>query len=199
MCSSDLQPYIVALMVEAARVRPGNRVLEVGAGSGYATAVLSRIATQVHAIEWHASLARLASDRLAVLGYGNATVVRGDGSVGDPAHAPFDAIIVSPGGPEVPEPLLEQLKMGGRLVIPVGHDPLEQELLRTGRVGPCSRCGGIVKSATISFGQAMPERAMRRAEEETSACDLFIVMGSSLVVYPAASFPEYAKIGRAHV
>ena len=70
---------------------------------------------------------------------------------------------------------------------------LEAELQRSGRVGPCSRCGGIVKSATISFGQSMPVDAMRRAEEETLACDLFIVMGSSLVVYPAASFPEVAK------
>jgi protein-L-isoaspartate(D-aspartate) O-methyltransferase len=129
------QPYIVALMVEAAHARPGDHVLEVGAGSGYATAVLSRIATEVHAIEWHESLARHAQERLAALGYRNAVIEHGDGSVGCPAHAPYDAIIVSAGGPEVPEPLLEQLRMGGRLVIPVGHDPLEQELLRIVRTG----------------------------------------------------------------
>ena len=77
--------------------------------------------------------------------------------------------------------------------IPVGMDAIEQEFRDTGRVGQCNGCGGIVKSATISFGQMMPEEPMRRAEEETLACDLFIVLGSSLTVYPAAAFPKVAK------
>lgn len=77
--------------------------------------------------------------------------------------------------------------------IPVEMDSIEQEFRDTSRVGPCSGCGGIVKSATISFGQMMPEEPMRRAEEETLACDLFIVLGSSLTVYPAAAFPTVAK------
>jgi protein-L-isoaspartate(D-aspartate) O-methyltransferase len=129
------QPYIVALMIEAARIGPGDRVLEVGAGSGYATAVISRMAREVHAIEWHASLAALASARLEALDYANARVMRGDGTLGWPDRAPFDAIIVSAGGPEVPTTLLAQLAIGGRLVIPVGSEPRSQELLLITRTG----------------------------------------------------------------
>jgi protein-L-isoaspartate(D-aspartate) O-methyltransferase len=129
------QPYIVALMIEAAHVRPGDTVLEIGAGSGYASAVLSRIAQHVHAIEWHRSLADVARSRLRMLGYRNVTVLQGDGSIGCPAHAPFDVIIVSAGGPDVPEPLLRQLCIGGRLIIPVGHEPRTQELLKIERTG----------------------------------------------------------------
>ena len=123
------QPYIVALMLEAARIGPGQRVLEVGAGSGYATAVLSRLAKEVFGIEWHAALAGLAAARLEVLGYDNARVMHGDGTLGWPDRAPFDAIIVSAGGPDVPSALLAQLAIGGRLVIPVGTDPRMQDLL----------------------------------------------------------------------
>lgn len=129
------QPYIVALMIEAAHVRPGDNVLEVGAGSGYASAVLSRIAQHVHALEWHRPLADVARSRLRRLGYRNVTVLQGDGSIGCPAHAPFDVIIVSAGGPDVPEPLLRQLCIGGRLIIPVGHEPRTQELLKIERTG----------------------------------------------------------------
>jgi protein-L-isoaspartate(D-aspartate) O-methyltransferase len=123
------QPYIVALMIEAARIKPGHRVLEVGCGSGYAAAVMGRIAGEVHAIEWHRELAELARGRMESLGYANVHVRQGDGSLGLPEKAPFDAIVVSAGGPEVPKPLLEQLAIGGRLVIPVGADPREQELV----------------------------------------------------------------------
>lgn len=127
------QPFIVAAMIEAARVRAGDRVLEVGAGSGYASAVLGRLAREVHAIERHDALARLAKARIRALGFSNVHVVRGDGTLGLPEYAPYDAIIVSAGGPEVPEGLLEQLADGGRLVIPVGRDPRSQELLRVVR------------------------------------------------------------------
>ncbi len=126
------QPYIVARMVELAEIRPGDRVLEVGAGSGYAAAVISRIAGAVFAIERHAELADQARARLARLGYANAEIVQGDGTKGLPEHAPFDAIIVSAGGPRVPEALKRQLAVGGRLVIPVGRD-LHQTLLRVRR------------------------------------------------------------------
>ena len=129
------QPYIVALMIEAAHVRPGDKVLEIGAGSGYASAVLSRIAEHVHAVEWHRPLADVARSRLRRLGYRNVTLLQGDGSAGCPAHAPFDVIIVSAGGPDVPQPLLQQLRIGGRLIIPVGHEPRTQELLRIVRTG----------------------------------------------------------------
>lgn len=129
------QPYIVALMIEAAEIQPGHRVLEVGCGSGYASAILSRIARQIYAIEWHDALARLARQRLGDLGYDNVVVKQGDGSLGWPEQAPFDAIIVSAGGPVVPPSLLEQLVIGGRLVIPVGAEPRTQTLLRIRRTG----------------------------------------------------------------
>lgn len=120
------QPYIVACMIAAAAVRAGDRVLEVGAGSGYAAAVLSRIARQVFAIERHESLAREAAERIAALDYGNCTIVTGDGMAGLPEQAPFDAILVAARAPEVPEPLERQLAVGGRLVIPVGGGDVQQ-------------------------------------------------------------------------
>lgn len=129
------QPYIVALMIEAARVKPSHRVLEVGCGSGYAAAVMGRVASEVHAIEWHRELAALAQQRMEALGYANVHVRQGDGSLGLPEQAPFDAIVVSAGGRDIPQPLLNQLAIGGRLVIPVGADPREQELVVVQRTG----------------------------------------------------------------
>jgi protein-L-isoaspartate(D-aspartate) O-methyltransferase len=128
------QPYIVAVMAEALELEPEDRVLEIGAGSGYAAAVLGRVAAQVFAIERHRSLAEHARDRMAALGYDNVTVVAGDGTLGWGEEAPFDAIAVAAGGPEVPQPLLDQLAVGGRLVIPVGDDVRSQELVRVRRV-----------------------------------------------------------------
>nr|CAD6437848.1 protein-L-isoaspartate(D-aspartate) O-methyltransferase [Rhizobium sp. Q54] len=116
------QPYIVAAMMEAAEVRPGDRVLEVGAGTGYAAAILSQVAEHVYAIERHEALAASAQRRLANLGYANVDIIVGDGTRGLPDHAPFDAILVAAGGPAVPEALKEQLAIGGRLVIPVGEE-----------------------------------------------------------------------------
>ena len=130
------QPYIVALMIEAAEIRPGDRVLEIGAGSGYAAAVMGRIAAQVHAIERHAQLAKLARRRLLLMGYDNIEVRTGDGSGGWPEAAPFDAIIASAGAPRVPEVLRRQLTIGGRLVIPVGDSERRQRLLKLVRTGP---------------------------------------------------------------
>lgn len=124
------QPYIVAFMVEAARVVPGDRVLEVGTGSGYAAAVLAGIAGEVHGIEWHEPLARAASRRLQRLGYRNVIVTSGDGSIGKPEAAPFDVIIVSAGAPRVPEKLKGQLAIAGRLIVPVGSERGLQHLLR---------------------------------------------------------------------
>lgn len=116
------QPYIVAAMIEAAAVRPGDRVLEVGAGSGYAAAVIGQIAERVYAIERHEALVASARQRLTDLGYDNIDVIAGDGTRGLPEHAPFDAILVAAGGPAVPPALKEQLAVGGRLVIPVGKE-----------------------------------------------------------------------------
>jgi protein-L-isoaspartate(D-aspartate) O-methyltransferase len=129
------QPYIVALMAEASCIGRDDCVLEIGAGSGYAAAVLSRIARDVYAIERHPALAELAQKRAEELGYDNVHVRCGDGTLGWIEHTPFDAIVVSAGGPEVPESLLEQLDIGGRLIIPVGDDMRSQELLCILRTG----------------------------------------------------------------
>jgi protein-L-isoaspartate(D-aspartate) O-methyltransferase len=129
------QPYIVALMIEAAEIGPGDRVLEVGAGSGYAAAVMSRIADKVYAIERHAALGEAARRRAAKLGYGNLDLRIGDGTKGWPEAAPFDAILVAAGGPHVPKALKDQLAVGGRLVIPVGEHDYAQRLLKVTRRG----------------------------------------------------------------
>ncbi|MEP7302728.1 MAG: protein-L-isoaspartate(D-aspartate) O-methyltransferase [Caldimonas sp.] len=129
------QPYIVALMLEAAALGPGDRVLEVGAGSGYACAVASRIAGRVDAVERHPALAASARERLARLGYANVAIHCADGSGGWPARAPFNAILVAAGGPRVPATLREQLALGGRLVMPVGATRGEQRLIRLTRRG----------------------------------------------------------------
>jgi protein-L-isoaspartate(D-aspartate) O-methyltransferase len=127
------QPYIVALMSEAAALKPADKVLEVGTGSGYAAAVASRLAESVHTIERHGDLARIAAQRLAAQGYDNCVVHIGDGTRGLPEEAPFDAILVAAGGPTVPDALKAQLAVGGRLVIPVGALEDEQSLLRITR------------------------------------------------------------------
>jgi protein-L-isoaspartate(D-aspartate) O-methyltransferase len=130
------QPYIVAKMSELLEICSESRVLEIGAGSGYQTAILSKIAGQVYAIERIANLAREAQTRIRQLGIYNATVKCFDGTLGWAANAPYDAILVAAGGPIVPEPLVAQLKIGGRLVVPVGETREAQRLIR------------IIKSAT---------------------------------------------------
>ena len=128
------QPYIVARMIELAEIKPGDKVLEVGAGSGYAAAVMSRMANKVFAIERHEELAKLAHARLKRLGYANVEIIIADGTKGLPEEAPFQAIIVSAGGPHVPEALKQQLAIGGRLIIPVGEFGY-QTLMRVRRTG----------------------------------------------------------------
>jgi len=127
------QPYIVALTIQELALRGGERVLEVGTGSGYAAAILSRIAKDVYTVERIAELAQTASARLVRLGFANVHVTCGDGSLGWLAHAPYDAIAVSAGGPKPPPALLSQLIVGGRLVIPVGEDETSQTLVRITR------------------------------------------------------------------
>ncbi|MDI2074735.1 protein-L-isoaspartate(D-aspartate) O-methyltransferase [Bradyrhizobium japonicum] len=128
------QPYIVAFMAEALMLEGGEKVLEIGAGSGYAAAVLSEIAADVYTVERLGPLAEKAAVTLAELGYDNVHVLHGDGTKGWPEHAPYDAIVVAAGGPQVPKALKEQLKIGGRLMIPVGADQHSQELVRVIRV-----------------------------------------------------------------
>ena len=124
------QPYMVAMMAQALQLEPDDRVLEIGTGSGYAAAVLAEIAGDVYTIERHKTLAESARKTLRALGYDDVHVRHGDGSLGWPEHAPYDAIVVAAGGPSVPAPLKEQLAIGGRLVIPVGPAPRTQKLVR---------------------------------------------------------------------
>jgi protein-L-isoaspartate(D-aspartate) O-methyltransferase len=124
------QPFIVARMTELVELDADSRVLEIGAGSGYQTAVLAQIAAQVYAIERIADLAREAQSRIRQLGIYNATVKCFDGTLGWAANAPYDAILVAAGGPTIPEPLITQLKIGGRLVVPVGEARDSQRLIR---------------------------------------------------------------------
>ncbi len=123
------QPYIVALMAQALELKANDKVLEIGTGSGYSAAILSRMARKVITIERHDLLAELAKERFRSQGYNNIDVLVGDGTLGWSEKAPFDAILVTAGGPKIPIPLIEQLALGGRLVIPVG-DQGEQHLLR---------------------------------------------------------------------
>lgn len=130
------QPYIVALMCEALQVTGDERVLEIGTGSGYAAAVLSRLAAQVDTVERIAELAEGAARVLSELNVSNVRVHCADGTLGWPDAAPFDAITVTAGGPVVPPALLAQLAPGGRLVMPVGSNQAWQDLVRVTRAGP---------------------------------------------------------------
>jgi protein-L-isoaspartate(D-aspartate) O-methyltransferase len=124
------QPYIVALMIEAAEVRAEARILEVGSGSGYASAVISRIAGEVIGMERQHDLVEVSRQRLSRFGYDNVRIVEGDGTRGCPAEAPFDAILVAASGSHVPRVLLDQLVPGGRLVMPIGGPRSVQKLVK---------------------------------------------------------------------
>ncbi|HUQ13224.1 MAG TPA: protein-L-isoaspartate(D-aspartate) O-methyltransferase [Novosphingobium sp.] len=165
------QPYIVAAMIEAAEVGAGDKVLEVGAGSGYAAAVIGRIADQVFAIERHKPLADAAEARLAELRYANVTVIAGDGSGGLADEAPFDAILVAARGPQIPQALKDQLKVGGRLVIPVGDEDV-QRLCRITRVSAdewTSDDLGAVRFVPLIGAHALAEDGTRAASDHRAA------------------------------
>jgi protein-L-isoaspartate(D-aspartate) O-methyltransferase len=163
------QPYVVALMITAAEVDPSDRVLEVGAGSGYAAAVLSRIAAEVYAIERHAVLAEKARKRLHRLGYHNVRLRTGDGTLGWPDAAPFDAILVAAGAPEIPPALKAQLAVGGRLVMPVGTSERSQVLVKVVRTGPESfeveDIGGVQFVPLVAGGPADDGKTAEGAPE----------------------------------
>lgn len=127
------QPYVVAYMIQELQIGPADKVLEVGTGSGYAAAVISRIAAEVYTVERYANLVTFARQNLEILGYENVHVHLGDGTLGWPEHAPYDAIIVAAGGPDVPEALKEQMAIGGRLIMPVGSEQRSQRLIKATR------------------------------------------------------------------
>ena len=129
-CSQTIsQPYIVASMLQAAELRPEDHVLELGTGSGYQTALLGETVKSVVSIERHPELAQIARDRLSLLGYRNVEIVVGDGSLGYLPRGPYDVILVSAAAPQIPQPLVDQLEIGGRMVIPVGSRDLQDLVL----------------------------------------------------------------------
>ncbi len=139
------QPYIVALMTELLALSQKDRVLEIGAGSGYQAAILAQIAAMVVTIERVSKVAALARRNIGELGIKNVTIMEGDGTLGCPEKAPFDAIIVTAATPEIPQPLLDQLNEGGRLVAPVGGREIQEltKVVRTGTTFVRSYFGGV--------------------------------------------------------
>ncbi len=160
------QPYIVAFMAEALMLKGGEKVLEIGAGSGYAAAVLSEIATNVYTVERLGPLAEKAAATLTELGFDNVHILHGDGTRGWPEHAPYDAIVVAAGGPQVPESLKQQLKVGGRLVIPIGADQRGQELVRVTRVSSDEYRSEDI--ADVRFVPLIGEEGWKSAGEQDS-------------------------------
>jgi protein-L-isoaspartate(D-aspartate) O-methyltransferase len=154
------QPSLVALMTHLLRPKPDDVVLEVGTGSGYQAAILSRLVQRVYSIEIVEPLARQAAERLQRLGYANVGVRHGDGYAGWPEQAPFDSIIVTAGAPHVPKPLIEQLKSGGRMVIPVGPAHLTQRLKLITKDS-----AGRVRERTIIPVRFVPLTRQRRARD----------------------------------
>ena len=155
------QPYIVALMIEAAQVTMSDRVLEVGAGSGYAAAILGKIARSVIAIERVPELAQTARERLRALGLQNIEVIEGDGTLGWAEGAPYDAILAAASGRDIPPSLIAQLRSGGRLVMPVGAPGAVQRLVAIikGRHGECHRRDlGAVRFVPLIGDEGWPDR-----------------------------------------
>lgn len=186
------QPYIVAMMIDALELQGGEKVLEIGTGSGYAAAVLSRIAKDVYTVERIGQLAEKAADTLSALGYHNLHVLHADGTLGWPDHAPYDAIVVAAGGPQVPESLKAQLKIGGRLVIPVGADRRLQELVRVTRVSQQEY--KMEELADVRFvpllgAEGWAERGQRAAKP----------MDGALAVAISRSSEKFASIESAHL
>jgi len=202
------QPFIVAAMAEALELGAHDRVLEIGTGSGYAAAVLGEIAEEVYTIERHRPLADQAERRLRELDYRNVHVLCGDGSLGWPEHAPFDAILVSAGGPEVPRVLVEQLAPGGRIVIPVGPDLRDQRLLRVTKASdgttniedlggvrfvPLIGAGGVAEGAEAPSQERIPRPELPIANLIREACQPISDIGE------VELGPLLDQIGDAHV
>lgn len=157
------QPFVVAYMIAALHLSPDDRVLEVGTGSGYAAAVLSRIVRDVYTIERLPALADYARERLAQAGCDNIHILVGDGTLGWPEHAPYGGIIVAAGGPSVPKALKDQLAVGGRLIIPIGRDQLHQDLYRLTRLSETEFVEE--KLSPVAFVPLIGKEGWKSAEE----------------------------------
>lgn len=195
------QPYIVAEMLAAARLASGDRVLEIGTGSGYAAAVASRIVGEVYTVERHAPLARTAEARLRALGYTNVHVRVGDGTLGLLEHAPYDAIIVSAGGPSVPRTLIDQLAPNGRIIIPVGDRERVQRLLRLtgdGHGGFSQEDLGAVRFVPLVGARGFAEGGVRR-DETDRAPQLAAAMEPFDDIETASLDAMLARIGDARI
>ncbi|WP_028055746.1 protein-L-isoaspartate(D-aspartate) O-methyltransferase [Sphingobium bisphenolivorans] len=194
------QPYIVAAMIEAAEIEPGDHVLEVGAGSGYAAAVLAKIAGWVVAVERHAPLAALASERMIRLGYDNVDIRVGDGTEGAPDEAPFDAILVAAAGPAVPPALKQQLAIGGHLIIPIG-EPGNQKLCKISRRDEDryeEDSLGAVMFVPLIGAQGWREDGSRAASSHVpgAARDLTLpeMIGEAAEVLPGFDDPSFGRL-----
>jgi protein-L-isoaspartate(D-aspartate) O-methyltransferase len=195
------QPYIVALMIEAAELHRSDRVLEVGAGSGYAAAVMSRIAAKVYAIERHAPLGEAARRRIEKLGYDNIELRIDDGTRGWPDAAPFDAILVAASGPDVPRALKEQLAIGGRLIIPVGEQHFGQSLRQITRKSETEydeeSLGGVAFVPLIGE-QGWTEDGRRSASNhvpgQTRGRTLPEMIAGAAEVLPEIDDPSFARL-----
>ncbi len=189
------QPYIVALMIDAAEIGPASKVLEVGAGSGYAAAVLSRMSKEVFAIERHEILARQASERVNALGYDNAHIVAGDGMRGLPQEAPFDAILVAARGAQLPEGLKKQVRVGGTIVIPIGDETIQslQCHRRTGENEWETHDLGAVRFVPLLAG-SVPEEGTRSATNHKASLELTLpeLVARAAEPLPGIDDPSFA-------
>ena len=190
------QPFIVACMINAADISDGDRVLEIGAGSGYAAAVLSRIAREVFAVERHEALATRAVQRIDRLGYDNCEVILGDGLAGLPEQAPFDAILVAARFAEIPDALMNQLRIGGRIVMPVGGEEIQQltVMVRTGSDAWARREIAPVRFVPLLKG-TVPEDGSRAASDHRALRDAPLpqVIADACHPLPPIDDPAFAR------
>jgi protein-L-isoaspartate(D-aspartate) O-methyltransferase len=185
------QPYIVALTIDAAEIGPGDKVLEIGAGSGYAAAVIGQIAREVIAIERHRDLVDLAKTRAERLGYANVRILEGDGTRGCPAEAPFDAIVAAASGSHVPAALVDQLKPGGRIVMPIGEPDAVQSLIKLTK-----RADGTLEREDLGAVRFVPligEHGFRDIGSEALVQTVPQMIAAAAEPLPAIDSPAFAE------